>query len=286
MPPTDEIDDIEGIVQLSAIEARLDELRPNYLSATPYPHAVIDDVLPPDVLQRVYDELAAMPSENWNSYLHYNERKYSNTDTHTWGPTVRAVSEVFSSQRFVDFLGELTGIDGLLPDPSLDGGGLHRSYRRGFLNVHTDFTAHHKIPTWRRRINLLLYLNPQWQQDWGGELELWDSKMTKCEATVAPLGNRMLLFTTDETSFHGHPEPLQFPEGTARQSLALYYFTEEANPLSQATNYQPRPEDGFRRIWIYLDAKALAVYDKVKRRFKLSDAAINRVLRPFSRKQK
>jgi len=279
-PPADQLIDLDDL------ERRIDELRAQYAAATPFPHIVLDDLVDTDAVTAVYAELDAMSNERWNSYLHYNERKYSNTDTESWGPTVRALAEVFASNRFTAWLSDLTGFDDLQADSSLDGGGLHRSYRNGFLNVHADFTAHHQIDNWRRRINLLLYLNAEWQPQWGGELELWSPDMQRCETVVAPVGNRMLLFTTDETSYHGHPEPLRFPDGVARQSLALYYFTEEIDPLAKSTDYRARPGDGARKYGIYLDKKALAAYDVVKRRFKLSDAVVNRLLRPFSRRDR
>jgi len=274
------------LVDLDDLELRIGELQAQYASATPFPHIVLDDIVDAAAISKVYAELDAMSNERWNSYLHYNERKYSNTDTDSWGPTVQELAEVLASDRFTAWLSDLTGFDQLQADTSLDGGGLHRSYRNGFLNVHADFTAHHQIDNWRRRINLLLYLNAEWQPDWGGELEFWSADMARCETRVAPLGNRMLLFTTDETSYHGHPEPLQFPDGVARQSLALYYFTEETNPLAKPTDYRARPGDGARKYGIYLDKKALAAYDVVKRKFKMSDAALNRLLRPFSRRDR
>ena len=277
---------IDDVVNLAQMEARVDSLAASYRSAEPFAHIVIDDVLPQPVLERVYAELAEMNSGDWNSYIHFNERKFSNTDTASWGPTLRAVSEVFAGDRFRRFLEQVSGFDGLHADVTLDGGGIHRCYRDGFLNIHADFTAHHEVPDWRRRVNLLLYLNPTWESEWGGDLELWDRSMSRCVAKVAPIGNRMLLFSTDEHSYHGHPDPLRTPEGVARQSLALYYFTEESNPLAKATDYRPRPTDGARRMLIFADTKALAIYDKVKRRFHVSDAAVRRVMATFSRRPK
>ena len=279
-------DAIDDVVNLSQMEARVDSLAASYRDAEPFAHIVIDDVLPQPVLERVYAELAEMNSGDWNSYIHFNERKFSNTDTASWGPTLRAVSEVFAGERFRRFLEQVSGFDGLHADVSLDGGGVHRCYRGGFLNIHADFTAHHEVADWRRRVNLLLYLNPTWESDWGGDLELWDRSMTRCVTKVAPIGNRMLLFSTDEYSYHGHPDPLLTPEGVARQSLALYYFTEEANPLAKATDYRPRPTDGSRRLLIFADTKALALYDKMKRRFHVSDTAVRRVMSTFSRRPK
>ena len=277
---------VAEFLNIEAIEAKLDDYAIAYRSAKPFAHIVIDDVLPDDILQRVYAELSTMSADDWNSYLHFNERKYSNTDVDSWGPALRGVAEALASERFVGALEAMSGFDGLHADLSLDGGGVHRTYRGGFLNIHADFTAHHTVKTWRRRVNLLLYLNPTWEPEWGGQLELWDRGMHQREAVVDPIGNRILLFSTDEHSFHGHPDPLQTPDNVARQSLALYYFTSEAKPLARATDYRPRPNDGVNRVMIYADKKALAVYDWMKRRFNVSDAAARRVMGKLSRRLK
>lgn len=284
--PSLEPTDLDAVIKMSDLEAHVDEYRDRYQSAEPYDHIVLDDVLPADVLQRIYLELDEMTSSDWNSYIHYNERKFSNTDVTTWGPTLRAVGDAFASDRFCRFLETISGFEGLHADTTLDGGGVHRTYRGGYLNIHTDFTAHHTIKTWRRRVNLLLYLNREWDPAWGGDLELWDENVTKCVTKVAPVGNRILLFTTGEASFHGHPDPLTPPDGVARQSLALYYFTAEDNPLAKSTDYRPRPKDDDNRVLIYLDKKALAVYDFVKRKFHVSDDAVRRVMGKFSRRPK
>lgn len=275
---------VDDLVNLAALEARVDELAASYRSAAPFPHVVIDDVLPRPVLEQIYAELAEMNSGDWNGYVHFNERKFSNTDVDSWGSTLRSVAQVFASDRFRDFLEHVSGFDGLHADTSLDGGGVHRCYRGGFLNIHADFTAHHNVTNWRRRVNLLLYLNPTWDPSWGGDLELWDRDMQRCVASVAPIGNRILLFSTDEHSYHGHPDPLRTPDAVARQSLALYYFTEEENPLARATDYRPRPTDGARRMLIFADKKALAAFDVVKRRFHVSDDTVRRLMNTFSRR--
>lgn len=276
----------DGPVDLSGLEARRDELRAAYAAAAPFPHVVIDEVLFPEAIDAVYAELSAMDDADWNSYVHVNERKFSNTDSASWGPTLRAVSDSFAGDRFRALLEHVTGFEGLHADVTLDGGGVHRCYRGGFLNIHADFTAHHTIQHWRRRVNLLLYLNPVWDPSWGGDLELWDRDMQHCVTTVAPVGNRMLLFSTDEHSYHGHPDPLRAPDGVARQSLALYYFTDEDAPLARATDYRPRPTDGARRYAIVADTKALAAYDAIKRRFHVSDDVVRGVMARFARRPK
>jgi 2OG-Fe(II) oxygenase superfamily len=273
----------QTILRIDDLEESLPELSARYAAAEPFPHIVLDDVLQPEALERAYEEFAEVPSDAWTNYLHLNERKYAAKDITTWGPTLQAVADAFSSERFVAFLDQLTGFEGLQADAAMDGGGLHRSLPGGFLNIHADFTAHHSKPRWRRRVNLLLYLNPTWDPEWGGQLQLWSKDMQRVVTEVEPKGNRILLFTTDEHSYHGHPEPLRVPEGQARQSMALYYFTDEDHPLTRSTDYRARPGDGLRRAYIYLDKKALQGYDVVKRRLHLSDGAVSRTLGYLSR---
>jgi hypothetical protein len=166
----------------------------------------------------------------------------------------------------------------------MDGGGLHQTLRGGHLNIHADFTTHHVHENWARRVNILLYLNEEWQDDWGGQLELWDTGMQKCRDRVTPKGNRMLVFTTSFDSFHGHPDGLACPSGEARRSMALYYFTEEAAPVRRATHYRARPEEGtVRRAAIAADRVALDLYDRLKRRLGLTDDAAHRILGRLNR---
>ena len=219
-----------------------------------------------------------MRDERWNGYLHVNETKYSNTQPDTWGPTLTAVAREFCSPRFVQYLVELTGIEDLIPDWSMDGGGLHQTLRGGHLNIHADFSTHHTHVNWARRVNILLYLNREWPDEWGGKLELWDRDMTACQERVTPAGNRMLVFTTSADSFHGHPDGLTCPEDVARRSMALYYFTEEDQVVRRSTNYRARPEDGWRKIAIGADRVALDLYDRAKRRLGVSDEKVQAML--------
>jgi hypothetical protein len=199
----------------------------------------------------------------------------------------RVVDEL-NSPAFLSWLTELTGIQGLVSDETLEGGGLHQSSRGGFLNMHADFTMHHHQKNWRRRINLILYLNEGWQPEWRGALEFWDARMTRCVASYQPLLNHAVIFNTDEDSFHGFPDPLACPPGVTRKSLALYYYTPEAGAVQagRSTNYRARPGDGLvRSALIWADKQAVHVYSRVKERFGLSDDFASRVLGFLSRKQ-
>jgi hypothetical protein len=104
------------------------------------------------------------------------------------------------------------------------GGGLHQIIPGGFLKVHADFN-YHPSTHHHRRINLLVYLNPQWEDAWDGNLELWTRDMSRCASSIAPVLNRCVVFSTTDSAYHGHPRPLSCPPGMSRKSLALYYYT-------------------------------------------------------------
>jgi hypothetical protein len=266
------------LLDLDRLERDIDQLSATYQQASPYPHIVFDDFLEPGVAESAAQEFPPLDTSTWNNYLHVNERKFSNTDPETWGPTLREILAELNSPRFVQFVGQLMGVEGLFADPSLEGGGLHQSTRGGFLNVHADFTVHPHSRKWQRRANLLLYLNDDWKPEYGGDLELWSPDMKQCVEKVRPISNRVLIFTTDPTSFHGHPEPMECPEGVARRSLALYYFTEEHDPMVRSTEYRARPGDGAHSVAIYADKQMLRAYDWAKRHLGISDQAASRLL--------
>jgi 2OG-Fe(II) oxygenase superfamily len=276
----------EVVRELEKLEAALPRMRERYLSATPFPHVVLDSFLVPEVAKRAIKEFPPVHPQRWISYLHVNERKFANTEPQTWGPTLQCVAQALNSQRFVRFLSELTGIENLLVDESMEGGGLHQSLAGGFLNIHADFTVHPHRPDWRRRINLLLYLNEAWSPEYAGELEFWSADVKRRETTIAPVGNRVVIFNTDVDAFHGHPERLRCPPGIARQSMAFYYFTVEDNPLVRSTEYRARPGEGPRSVLVYLDKQALRVYDWAKRRLGVSDQAASRLFKGVERIQR
>jgi Rps23 Pro-64 3,4-dihydroxylase Tpa1-like proline 4-hydroxylase len=261
-------------------------LRDAYRKAQPFPHIVLDDVLEPATLRCAMDEFASAETLTWTNHLHVNNRKFANSNWSTWGPTLRSIAEEFMTPDFVRFVEELTGIPELLVDPTFDGGGLHRSVAGCHLNIHADFTSHHRRPTWRRRVNLLLYFNDDWDDAWGGHLELWDRDVTRCVERIAPIANRLVLFTTTEDSFHGHPAPLETPPHVSRNSLALYYFTESECTTARPTRYRARPDDGWRRVLIAADQQVLRAYDVAKRRLHLSDEFASRWLGRLDRRKR
>lgn len=266
------------LIDYARLESGLEGKTSAYSAASPFPHIVLDDVLTPAAFKQAVEVFPGIDDEFWKGYLHVNETKFCNVYPDTWDEHLQAVAKEFCSPRFVKYLEQLTGIENLIPDYTMDGGGLHQTKRGGHLNIHADFTTHHTHENWARRVNILLYLNEEWKEEWGGQLELWDKEMTEIQAKVTPAGNRMLVFSTGPDTFHGHPEGLVCPPDMARRSLALYYFTEEKETVRVSTNYQARPEDGMRKYLIKADRTVLDVYDRVKRRLGINDDTAHKVL--------
>lgn len=274
------------IIDYQRLEGRLAALKESYRRASPFPHILLPGLVDRAALERAAAQFPDVGGRDWIQYTHFNERKFGKNDRSRFPPAIAALVDELQSSRFVGWLSRLTGIEGLMPDPVLDGGGLHASQRGGFLNIHTDFRKHHQFEGWQRRVNLILYLNPDWQEEWNGHLELWNSDMSACVRKYSPSFNHAVVFTTDGPSYHGHPAPLACPPGVARRSLALYYFTEGAeSPESTthgrvATDYQALPSDGALKVaLIWADKQALSLYAALKRRFRLSDAFLSQVLR-------
>ena len=161
------------VLDLDELEGNVERLHAEYQAASPYPHIVIDDFLLPEAAKAAMVEFPPFDPERWNNYLHVNERKFANTEPETWGPTLQRILDVLNSPRFVQFVAQLLEIQDLVPDPSLEGGGLHQSSKGGFLNIHADFTVHPHKRNWQRRANIILYLNEDWKPEYGGDLELW-----------------------------------------------------------------------------------------------------------------
>lgn len=268
--------------------SQLPTLAEQYQQGNPVPHVLLRDFLEPEAGVAIAEEFPAHNTEAWTQYKHHNENKLGMAKRELFPPLLGEVTDELNSPGFVSWLSILTGIPGLVADPSLEGGGLHQSSRGGFLNVHTDFSHHHYHKHWRRRVNLILYLNPDWQLAWGGAIELWDVGMRSCVAKYPPILNHALIFNTDEKSLHGFPEPLDCPEGVSRKSVALYYYTVEQDSKSspQSTNYRARPGDGIvQSAMIWLDKQAVNLYSRAKARFGFSDELASKILGLISKKK-
>lgn len=207
------------------VHADARSLRDAFRSATPFPHVVVDGLFADETLEAVRRAFPPPDADGWRRFDNDRERKLGSVRTPM--ETDEAIAGflcAMSAPPILEFLETLTGIDGLIPDPYFGGGGLHQIERGGFLDVHADFNWHPKLRL-DRRLNVLVYLNREWREEYGGHLELWDRELSGPRASILPVFNRTVVFETTDTSFHGHPKPLACPEGMTRKSVSLYYYT-------------------------------------------------------------
>jgi hypothetical protein len=218
------LDDVFMAEKLSALAAASKEA---YQKAEPFPSGVFDDVFPTDFLDKVYDEFP-MPEEMRQGTTyddgHYEVSKYEVSQEKYFPPHIWALLRFLNSATYLNFLEEVTGIKGLIPDPGFYGAGIHQTVHGGKLGIHADFNKH-PVTLLDRRVNSILYLNKDWKEEYNGHLELWDRKMKKCHARIAPLFNRIGMFSPTSDTWHGHPDPIAGPPGTTRKSLAVFYYT-------------------------------------------------------------
>lgn len=204
----------------------------NYKNRLPFPHMVESKIFPEDVLRRVGKEIPDQPNakdgcvEKSNSCFRAAKEKYKNgfENEELFGPATASFFGFLRSSRFIQFLEKLTGINDLIPDPHYFGSGVHQTLPGGHLDIHADFNRYERYNLYRR-VNILLYLNPDWKEEYGGHLELWPRDMSKCMARVAPDLGTLAVFSSTDFSYHGHPEALTCPQNRSRRSLALYYYS-------------------------------------------------------------
>lgn len=212
--------DLERLMQIAAARSG------DYRGAAPFPHIMLDGLFSDALLEQAVAELPAA-SAKWTTYNTVNESKQVCSDASLFGPTAEIIVHALNSAPFVRFLERLTGITGLIPDPHLHAAGYMKVSPGGFLGLHYDFATQRELKL-DRRINVLLYLNRDWQSDWGGALELHSSDRVTDpahkEVTIEPLFNRVAIFNTPN-ALHGHRKPLTCPKGRARLCLSWYYYT-------------------------------------------------------------
>lgn len=229
------------VLDAKAASAAGKQAGPDYQARRPYPYGSFDNFLPEEVLDRVLDELKQLP-EAESAFDRPQEKLKTSYLPERLPPYTRNLFYVLNSRPFVRFLEELTGINGLIPDPYFSGGGVHVVSNGGHLDIHADFNHNQKLNL-ERRLNILIYLNKGWKEDYGGSFEVWNTDMTEKVASFVPEFNRMCCFNTGSDTWHGNPETVNHPDGEPRMSMALYYYTATwgGTKRSHTTLFRPRP---------------------------------------------
>ena len=199
-------------------------LREQYVNARPFPHIVMDNLFPNEILEEVLEDFPRPDEIAWRKFDNPTEKKLGYWHENPLRPNIQLFLYEMNSAPLLQFLERLTGIEGLVSDPYYGGAGPHQIERGGFLKVHVDFNWHPLLKL-DRRLNLLVYLNKDWKEEYGGHLELWNRDVSRCEQKILPVYNRTVVFSTTDFSYHGHPVALACPEGRTRKSVSFYYYS-------------------------------------------------------------
>lgn len=251
-----------------------DALRDQFRGAKPFPHLVVDNFLEPSFLKEVveayprFDRAWSDAQGTRDAFNALNEKlKVQISDSDRFPDPVKRLHDALSSDGFLESLSYITGIENLQNDPAMRGGGMHLTGPRGRLDVHIDFNYSKELQM-HRRLNILVYLNERWEDDWGGAVELWDTEVKNCLVSAKPILNRCVLFETSDISFHG-VEPVTCPPNMARISFAGYYYTPEPpenwDGEHHTTVFKARPDEALRDfVWGNVDRIGRAAYRKLQ----------------------
>jgi len=256
-------------------------LRQQFRNARPFPWLSIDGFLQPEFAEQVarsYPKYEAAIGLGRQFTAVNENRKVQIGDYSLFPDPVKRLSDAVSDPTFLADLSYITGIRDLLWDVSFSGGGMHETAQSGWLDVHVDFNFHEQFNT-HRRLNILVFLNPEWDERWGGKLELWDTSVQTLAHAMTPILNRCVVFETSEISWHG-VTAVTCPEGIARKSFAAYYYTREApegwDGAKHTTIFKARPDEYMKR---HVTMPAEAARRTLSRGVRTAKDAVKRLLK-------
>jgi hypothetical protein len=217
-------------LELPLLERSATALRQHYLNAKPWPHVVLDDAWPSEMLDAVAQECAGLAEDK---LVRSEVRQQIKEEAWSgFGPATARFLSLLQSKPTVDFVSAVTGVGGLITDPTHRFAGVHRTPRGGLTKIHRDFHRHPDTGLFHR-VNLLVYLNRDWPDEYGGSLELWPSDMSAVGRRVFPRFNTTIIWETHDETLHGLPDPVACPPDRMRLSVAAYYYTKERRPAGQ-----------------------------------------------------
>ena len=224
----------------------LSEIKKKYNFEEPFANAVLNNFFDDEFLNEAILEFPNLDKmANSTKYNNKNELKLASNNFELFPQKIKKIISYLNSEEFLSFLQYITSIkEKLIADKNLNGGGIHEIKKGGYLKVHTDFHKHPVLPI-ERRLNILLYLNKDWKDIYGGHLQFWDKDMKNCIKKISPTFNKLVIFNTTDYSNHGHPDPLQCPDHLSRRSIATYYYS-KGRPDNEIINIHSKNTTDFK----------------------------------------
>lgn len=214
-------------INFNSLTERRDAIKAEYQSKKPFRYIMFENFFHPDKAEVILQHYPTIEDGKWDGTTYIDQKNKFQKTKFDENSVLDKVFKEMNSTEFLSWLQDITEMeDTLLGDSDLFGGGLHQSINGAFLNVHVDYNIHPKTK-FHRRLNVLVYMNKDWKDEYEGHLELWDLSNDRKQmiGKYAPTFNRCVIFETNEISFHGHPKPLNTPAGVNRKSIATYYYT-------------------------------------------------------------
>jgi Rps23 Pro-64 3,4-dihydroxylase Tpa1-like proline 4-hydroxylase len=213
-------------IDINFLQKEKENIKRDFNSKVPFRYTTFEGVFLADKADEILAQYPTITNGKWDGTTYVDQKNKFSKTTFDENSVLDRVFKELNSKEFLAYLEEVTGIQGLEGDAQLFGGGLHQSIKGAFLNVHVDYNFHPETK-YHRRLNVIVYMNKDWKDEYEGHLELWDLQDGKKQliGKYAPTFNRCVIFETNEISFHGHPHELKAPEGINRKSLAVYYYT-------------------------------------------------------------
>jgi len=215
----------------------------------PISYILIDNFLNNDTYNLISKDYPDKPYKTWWKYENPLEVKYANDNISEYPENTQNLFYALSHHKIITKFQNIFNIPNLEYDPYCHGGGLHMMPKHGRLNIHLDYEIH-PITNKKRRLNIVLYMNDEWNESWNGDTQLWDKTMSKCMVKSFPKGNRALIFVTNDNSWHGIPDKIICPKNVFRKTIAFYYVSENIindKKLEYRTkaSFVKRPSDNY-----------------------------------------
>jgi len=221
----------------------------DYVRTPPYPNIALDNFLPSETISSMKQECDDL---EWTREFTRNGSHMIERQDVEDLPVANEVRNTMSSRKFLTWLGKITGHHDLIPDPHMVGAGYMRCTRGDSLKLHSDFNFNNTLKLYRM-LSINIYLNQGWQPEWNGDLQFWDFERKECKTKYYPESGRAVIFRHHKFGFHGHPEPMECPEGTYRDGFRMFYY------VSEMSNYK-LDKHPHRSLYWY-DEKSKQPYD-------------------------
>ena len=223
------------MIRLEQLSNNKETYRMQYLLAKPFPYLVIDNVCDEEKLAKLYNSIPELSNKS-RDYMFANN-KFEKSNYRELGPEFDELYRDLCSPEMNAFLSFIAN-EKIFVDPANHGGGLHQGKQNSFLDMHLDFNYHPLHGNWFRNMNMLLYLNKDWDPAYKGHLKLQDLRSGETKELDVPF-NRLIIQQTRAFTLHGY-DMTNFPEGRYRTSIATYAYT-----IHQHHVEKPRTTDWF-----------------------------------------